>query len=396
MKIVHVITRLILGGAQENTILSAREAARAGHDVLLLTGPETGPEGSLMDWARAEPFRTVLVPALCRAVHPPRDAVAAADLLKRFRDERPDVVHTHSSKAGILGRWAARRAGADAVVHTIHGLAFDRYGHAATNILYRWAERRAARWTDRRIAVSEDMAARAAEAGLAPREAIDVVYSGMDLARFRAAAPERDAVRAAWGAGPETFVFMKLARLAPRKGHPYVLAAFERVLAAYPEAMLVVAGEGAWRENLERQARARGVADRIRWTGLVPRARVPALLWASDAVVHAGLREGLGRVLVQAGVCARPVVAYDVGGAREVIRDGGNGFLLKPPPPRRRSAEDAAPMAEAMQRLAADPKAARAMGAAWPAEVLARFDAGLMGRRLLEIYASARKTSRER
>ena len=374
MKIVHVITRLILGGAQENTILTCLEQARLGHEVALLAGPPLGPEGSLLAAARAMPFRTVLVPEMRRAVHPYRDLVAWGDLLKHFREIRPDVVHTHSSKAGILGRRAARAAGVGRIVHTIHGLAFDAYGGRLANWAYRAAERRAARWSHRLIAVCADMADRAAAAGLAPREAIDVVYSAMDVDRFRAAAGERDAVRRAWGVGPGEFVFVKVARLFHLKGHAFVLPAFAAVARGHPAAALVLAGDGILRPHLEAEARRLGIAGRVRFLGLVPREAVPGILWAADAVVHAGLREGLARVLPEAGLCGRPVVSLDVGGAREVVRDGENGFLLPAPRPGETGPEAARPLAEAMRRLASDPARARQMGGRWPADVLRRFD----------------------
>ncbi|MBM4017645.1 MAG: glycosyltransferase family 4 protein [Planctomycetes bacterium] len=432
LKIVHIITRLIVGGAQENTILTCREQARLGHDVTLLAGPPEGPEGSLVDAARAAGIRTVLVPPLVRPVRPWHDLEAYADLAKHLRDIRPDVVHTHSSKAGILGRLAARRTGAACIVHTIHGLPFDEYQGCAARWAYREAERRAARWSHRLIAVSRDMADRAAAAGLAPRGAVAVIYSGMDTERFRAAAGQREAVRQEWGAGPGDFVLLKVARLFHLKGHEFVLPAFAEVLRRCPRAMLVLAGGGILRPQLEALAARLGAAARVRFIGLVPPERMPAVLWAADAVVHAGLREGLARVLPQAGLCRRPAVAYDVGGAREVVRDGENGFLLAPPSPhdvarpacpavtvRRFSAPapcgtaglsgrgEAAPMlptagqaargtavcgspAEAMERLASDPAAACRMGERWPEEVLARFDYRPATREIMRVYDSAR------
>jgi len=444
MRIVHVITRLILGGAQENTLLTCREQARLGHDVTLLAGPPEGPEGSLVDAARAMPIRFVLVPPLVRAVDPWHDLEAYLDLAKHFRDIHPDVVHTHSSKAGILGRLAARRAGVPRIVHTIHGLPFDEYQGRAANWLYRALERRASRWSHRLIAVSGDMADRARAAGLAPRERIAVIYSALDTEQFRAAAGERDAVRQAWGAGPEDFVFLKVARLFPLKGHEFVLPAFAEVARRHPRAVLVLAGDGILRPVLESMAARLGVAGRVRFLGLLAPERMPGAIHAADAVVHAGLREGLARVLPQAGLCEKPVVAYDIGGAREVVRDGENGFLVPAPLPRdvarlpqRAVAEPAAastgekggcplcrlfgkggrtlfrgdgpekgtapfsqrpekgtapfseawrPLAEAMSRLAGDPAAARGMGRRWPAEVLARFDDRAATREIMKVY----------
>ncbi|MFO8013831.1 MAG: glycosyltransferase family 4 protein, partial [Phycisphaerae bacterium] len=321
---------------------------------------------------------------------------------------------------------AAPKESASAIVHTIHGLAFDASRSPAANALYRWAERRAARRSHRLIAVCERMADRAAAARLAPRDRIDVVYSGMDTARFRAAAGERDAVRRAWGVREDAFVFLKLARLFPMKGHRFVLPAFAEVARRHRRAVLVLAGEGVLRRRLEGEAARLGVADRVRFLGLVPREDVPALLWAADAVVHAGLREGLARVLPQAGLCRRPVVTFDVGGAAEVVRDGENGYLLPPPPPgpwkahwrggspypprrdrgrggsaagtetrragnsqARRACDSIRVLAEAMAALASDPPAARAMGEAWRAEVLDRFDYRRATREIMQVYTRA-------
>jgi glycosyltransferase involved in cell wall biosynthesis len=386
MRIVHIITRLILGGAQENTLLTCREQSRLGHGVTLLTGPPLGQEGSLLDVAQALPIRTVLVPALRRAIHPWHDAVAYHDLVKNLREIRPDVVHTHSSKAGILGRRAARAAAVACIVHTIHGLPFDAWQGRLANWAYRWTERRAARRSHRLIAVCADMADRAAATGLAPRSAIRVVYSAIDPEPFRAAEGEREAVRLRWGAGPQTFVFLKVARLFDLKGHEYVLPAFARVAAQFPQTMLVLAGEGVLRGALEAEAVRLGIAQRLRFLGLVPPERVPGILWGADAVVHAGLREGLARVLPQAGLSRRPVVAYDIGGAREVVRDGQNGSLLPAPPPGQAAAEAAAPVAEAMARLVADPLAARRMGERWVPEVLNRFDCRQATGEIMQVY----------
>jgi glycosyltransferase involved in cell wall biosynthesis len=374
VRIVHVITRLILGGAQENTLLTCLEQARRGHEVTLLTGPPLGPEGSLLEAALAMPFRTVLVPSMRRAIRPWHDLEAYTDLAKHFREIHPDVVHTHSSKAGILGRLAARWTGVPRIVHTIHGLPFDEYQPAAVRWAYRAAERRAARWSHRLIAVCADMADRAAAADLARREDIDVIYSGMDIDILRAGAPEREHVRRQWQAGPDDFVLLKIARLFPMKGHDLVLPAFAEVARQHPAAMLVLAGEGILRPRLEAETRRLGVSDRVRFLGLVPPDRIPGLLWACEAVVHAGLREGLARVLPQAGVCRRPVVAYNVGGAREVVADGKNGTLLDPPPPRAQGESAWRPLAEAMNRLATDSDLARRMGEQWSDAVLHRFD----------------------
>jgi len=386
MNIVHIITRLILGGAQENTLLTCREQDRLGHRVTLLAGPPLGPEGSLLEAAQGLPIQTVLVPSLQRAVHPWRDLVAYNDLVKNLREIHPDVVHTHSSKAGILGRRAARAAGVPRIVHTVHGLPFDAREGRLANWAYRAAERRAAGWSHRLIAVCAEMADRAAEAGLARRQDIAVVYSAIDAEPFQAAEGERGAVRREWGLGPDAFVYLKVARLFHLKGHEFVLPAFAEVARGYPQAVLVLVGEGVLRPRLEAEAARLGVAGRVRFLGLVQPDRVPAMLWAADAVVHAGLREGLARVLPQAGLARRPVIAYDVGGAREVVRDGENGFLLAAPAPGTPLEAAVRPLAEAMRRLVADPPAACRMGRQWCEESLRRFDCRETTCQIMQVY----------
>src|SRR5688572_22076958 len=143
MKIVHVITRLIVGGAQENTLLSCEGQHDLGHDVTLITGPSIGPEGSLMDRATSYGYRVETVDEMRRSIRPVKDLRTYKRLVQRLTDLRPDVVHTHSSKAGILGRWAADRAKAPAVVHTIHGLSFTASTSHVVNYAYRMLERQA-------------------------------------------------------------------------------------------------------------------------------------------------------------------------------------------------------------------------------------------------------------
>ncbi|MBU0618226.1 MAG: glycosyltransferase, partial [Planctomycetes bacterium] len=145
MKIIHVITRLIIGGAQENTILTCEGLHELGHQVTLITGPTRGPEGSLVERARGGGYDYVEIPELIRAVNPWYDARARRYLEMEFRDREPDVVHTHSSKAGILGRFAARDARVPIIVHTIHGMSFNRTQRWPLRKLYAWLEWMAAR-----------------------------------------------------------------------------------------------------------------------------------------------------------------------------------------------------------------------------------------------------------
>jgi glycosyltransferase involved in cell wall biosynthesis len=354
-KVCHVITRLILGGAQENTLYTAELLQASGrYDVTLVTGPALGPEGSLLERARRGPFRTVVLPQMRRAIHPWRDFSVYRALKKLFRRERFDIVHTHSSKAGILGRFAARKAGVPIVVHTIHGLPFHPYQPRLTHRLYVWLERAAARRSDKIICVADAMTEQAVAAGVAPSSLFSTIYSGMDLDLFLGADAERDAVRRRLGFGPDDLVVGKIARLFYLKGHEYVFEAFRRLAGRFPTLKLLLVHDGVLRGAFERELARSGLLDRAVFTGLVPPDEIPALIAAMDVLVHASLREGLARTLPQALAVGRPVVSFDVDGAREVVFDGRTGYLVAP--------KDVDALTAALEKLLADASLRRRLG----------------------------------
>lgn len=328
MRIAHVITRLIVGGAQENTIETVVGLAARGHDVDLLTGPGLGPEGSLFEETRERHPQTVLVPPLRRRLDPVLDPAAYLRLVRMFREGNYDMVHTHSAKAGILGRWAAARAGVRHIVHTIHGLPFHPHQAAWLNTLYRGLERRTARVTDHFITVGEVMAQNAVAAGMGAPEDFTTIYSGMDINRFLQAAPDAG-LRRSLGIEPGDRVVVKIGRLFPLKGHEFLVSAAPRILERVPEARFLLVGDGILRETLEEETARLGVRDRFVFAGLVPPAEVPRYLAVSDVCVHLSQREGLPRALPQALAARVPVVAFDVDGAREVAIDGTTGFLVE-------------------------------------------------------------------
>ena len=331
IRIAHVITRMILGGAQENTLLTCRGLhEHPDYDVHLITGPAIGPEGELLSEAERLGIPVTIVPQLRREIRPWRDLSSAFALTRILRELKPDIVHTHSTKAGVLGRWAARRARVPVVVHTIHGLAFHPYERWWRNKLYIAAERMAARWTDQFVCVADAMAAQALAAGIGQRERFVTVYSGMETEAFLDSGSQRAATRNELGIGADEFVVGKIARLFALKGYEYVIEAAVRVLAAHPSVRFVFVGDGILRERLEAQAERLGIRDRIVFVGLVPSREVPRYIAAMDVLVHASLREGLARVLPQALLAGKPVVSFDVDGAPEVIIPGETGYLVEP------------------------------------------------------------------
>ncbi|HUK83286.1 MAG TPA: glycosyltransferase family 4 protein [Verrucomicrobiae bacterium] len=385
MKICHVITRLIVGGAQENTVATCIGLRRLGHEVDLVIGPQTGPEGSLYEKARAANVPVVVLDELRRVPNPLYDVGVAGALTQMFRERRYEIVHTHSGKAGFIGRLAAKRAEAPIIVHTIHGPSFYRYQNPLGNWLFRWAEQVAAEWTTQFVSVADAMTEQylAASVGL-PSQYV-TIHSGMNVGAFLDARPD-EALRATLGLRDNDAVVGKVARLFRLKGHKFLFEAAPRIVAAVPNAKFMLVGDGIYRERFEREAKRLGMSERFVFAGLVPPAEIPRYMALMNVLVHLSLREGLPRALPQALACGKPVVAFDVDGAREVCIDGETGLLVR--------AEDATGLAAAVIRLLQDKSLATRMGARGRHLVRERFSEELMVRRIDELYQQLAQTRR--
>lgn len=322
---------MILGGAQENTLLCCEDLMRRhGDDVLLLTGPAVGPEGSLLQRARAGGVPVEILPTLCRAIRPWRDLSAYAALRRAIRRFQPDVVHTHSAKGGILGRAAAWSLGVPVVVHTIHGAPFHREQCWPARRFIMACERWAARRCHALVSVADAMTELVVASGIARREKCTTIRSGFDVTPFLECPRLRAEARARFGYAPEHVVIGKIARLARLKGHDDLILAAERIVALRPNVRFLLVGDGTERKRIERRIAATGLKRFFHLTGLVSPEEIPRLLAAMDLLVHVSLREGLARALPQALVAGVPVVSYDVDGAREVVFPGVTGQLVEP------------------------------------------------------------------
>lgn len=328
MKIVHIITRLIVGGAQENTLISCAGQRGRGHEVTLITGPAMGPEGSLMERARGGGYRVEVVEQMRRAILPGKDYSTYRWLVKRLREIKPDVVHTHSSKAGIIGRYAAAKAGVRAIVHTIHGLAFTASTSTVVNSFYKFAERRAAPLTTKIVTVADAMKAQSLAANIGRAEQYVTVYSGMETEPFLNPPAPRDEVRRQLGLHDDDVVVGTIARLFHMKGHDDLLEMAPRLCGEFKKLRFLWVGDGILRGDFEEKIAKMGLKDRFVFTGLVPPSRIPELTNAMDVVAHPSRREGLARAIVQGQLAAKPVIAYDVDGNREGFVDGESGYLV--------------------------------------------------------------------
>jgi len=328
MNICHVITRLIVGGAQENTLLTCAGLHERGHRVTLVIGPDVGPEGSLQAEAQAGGYDVLVVPSLVRAIRPFQDRLAWQELTREFIRIQPDIVHTHSSKAGILGRLAARDAKIPTLIHTIHGMSFNRTQRWPTRTLYRELERYCGRFTHQIISVADAMTRQAVNAKIANPDKFTTVYSGMRTDWFSPQDHDRQAIRQNWGFGPETVVVGSVARLFRNKGYEQLIPAMAEAARTLPELRFVWVGDGPQRKEYEHQLERFGIRSKVYLTGLLEPTQVSQMLAGLDMLVHASQWEGLPRAAVQSLLMECPVVSFDIDGTREVVIPEQTGILV--------------------------------------------------------------------
>jgi len=339
MKIVHIITRLILGGAQENTLITCKLLAERGHDVTLITGPAIGPEGELFNQTKNQKYKVVTIDKLIRAICPIYDSISYYEIKRHLLQIQPDIVHTHSAKTGILGRFAAhsvRRASriehrASSIVHTIHGLAFHPYQNSLLNQFYIAVEKAAAKRTDFFISVADAMTEQSLAAGIGRPEQFVTAYSAIEEKDFLEPIPQerKREFRQKYGIAEDAIVLITIARLFMLKGHNYIIESAKELSKRFAGSVWLFVGDGNLAQHYKEQVRQLGLAEKIKFTGLLPPSQIPLAIQSSDILVHCSLREGLARTLPQAMLCGVPVVSFDVDGAREVVNEK-TGRLVEP------------------------------------------------------------------
>lgn len=381
LRVLHMITRMIVGGAQENTMLSCALIDPRRFPSELLTGTQTGSEGELLSEARKRGVTLHLEPMLVREPNPIKDLLALFRLHAFLRRNRYDVVHTHCTKAGDLGRIAARMAGVPVIIHTHHGLAW-RPGVTGLPGVARALERWCAKFSDGLIAVAEPDRQFAIRDGVGVAAQYELIRSGIEIEAYADVAISRAEARQRLGLPDDAFVVVCVARLDYVKAPLDMLAAFEIMARERPEAHLVMVGDGNLRAEVEAAVAKAGLAGRVHLLGL--RRDVPEILRASDVLALASLFEGLPRVFPQAMAAGLPIVATNVDGAPDVIVPGETGWMVESRRPDL--------MAAHLIELARDPERARRMGARGR-ERVDEFSARRMVERLETLYTrlAARK-----
>jgi len=378
---------MIIGGAQENTLLNCLDLIRDfDDDVLLITGPAVGPEGDLLSQGRAGELPVCVLPSLRRAIHPWRDMRARNAIREAIEEFKPDVVHTHSAKGGLVGRHVAWNLRIPAVIHTVHGAPFHPYQSAISREFFRRCERWAARRCHRLISVADAMTDLMVDAQVAPREKFTTIHSGMDVEPFLHADEHRSAIRAKYGLKSEHVVVGKIARLFHLKGHDDLISAAAKVAQQNPNIRFLLVGDGILREELTARIATLGLSQHFIFAGLVQPVEMPAMISAMDVSVHTSYREGLARALPQALIAGRPVISYDVDGAREVTITGQTGILVPP--------QDTDALADALATLAGNAELRARLGSAGQQRFTEQFRHQRMTRLVREVYQQVLEQSR--
>ena len=370
-KVFHIITKLELGGAQKVTLMTLERLPRDRYELGLITGPE----GILVGWANQIPDLTRFwIPNFVREVRPIQDSITLLKLWRLFRRERPDIVHTHSSKAGILGRLAARLAGVPVIFHTYHGFGFNDFQPRLIKTLYIWLERITGRVTNQTVIVSYANAKRAEDSGIVRNNDWILCRDAISLEQFMQPGPRRTKLRE-WNVPENRVVAGMVACFKPQKSPLDFVEVASRVLKETDRVHFIMAGDGELRPAIEARIRDLGISSHITLLGW--QKDMPEVYRNLDVVVLTSLWEGLPCVFSEAMAAGLPIVATHVDGAREAIIDGDNGFLHGP--------HDVEGMAKSVLKLVENPALREAMGSRGKSRV-SEFDIDTSVRALESAY----------
>jgi glycosyltransferase involved in cell wall biosynthesis len=373
--VVRVFSRLNIGGPAVHVILLSAGLRPRGYETRLVVGQESEREGNMLPLAAEKDVVCEQVAGLGREIAPLSDLRALVGLQRLFRAWRPTIVHTHTAKAGVLGRIAARAARVPIVVHTYHGHVLREYFSPPKTAFFRWLETRLASEADALVAVSDTVKADLVELGVAPAEKIRVVPLGLDLEHLSGELP-RGVLRGEAGIGDDVPLVGMVGRLVPIKDAPTFLEAARRVRALQPAVRFALVGDGEERPALEAECARLEMNGTVRFLGW--RRDLAAVYGDLDVVVNASRNEGTPVALIEALAASRPVVATRVGGTPDLLADGAHGRLVP--------AGDPGALAEAIVKTLEESEAARRRALAGREYVLRRHSAARLVRDVDALY----------
>lgn len=379
LKILNIITLFSIGGATETVVSMAEGLIKKGYDVHIATGPHIASEGSMYETAKEKNISVFTFKNLKRDINLLRDIKIIVELSNFIRKGKYDIVHTHSSKAGVVGRFAARLAGTPAIVHTVHGLPFHRYQPELKKRLFILIEKFSSLFCNKLVAVTDTIIETMLGYGIGKPEKYAMIRSAFDIDIYKTDGDEqKNRTKERFGIKDNDVVIGKIARLSPLKGHKYILNAFVEVSKKIPNAKLLIVGNGELEYELKRLVEQNNIKDNVIFTGLITPEEIPGIIGIMDVVVHTSLLEGLARVLPQSIMMEKPVISFDLDGAHEVIKNGETGFLIKP--------EDEKELAEKIIYLCKNPDIIIRFGKAGKEFIGDQFCSGKMVEQIEKLY----------
>ncbi len=373
MKVLHVHTLPVVSGSGINTYLTMKGTPVERFEVALACAPG----GKLNEIVREAGMDVHEVRNLVQPLHPLKDILALFEIVRILRREKIDIVHTHNSKAGFLGRLAGRLAGTPVVIHTVHGFAFHQAESLWRRTIFRLLERLAAPWADHTIFISQPMIDWARKEGILRGTSYSKIYSGIDLNAFHGyGKKEQRRLREELGLNKESRIIGFVSKLWEGKGHEIALSAMVRVVEDIPDAKLLLVGEGPIKPKLMELSRKLRIERSVVFAGF--RTKIAEITSLCEICILPSFFEGMGRVLLEAGACGKPVVASNVGGIPDVVVDGVTGFLVPP--------GDPVALSDAVIRIMREPKSARKMGEAARKRINEKYDARTMVREITALY----------
>jgi glycosyltransferase involved in cell wall biosynthesis len=378
-RIIHIHTLPVISGSGLNTYLTMRGMDRTTYEVELACAPG----GKLIDLIRGEGMKVRLFKNLVQPLHPLKDLLGLIDLTRFLRKQRYHIVHTHNSKAGFIGRLAAKWAGVPIIVHTVHGFAFHDHEPAWRQILFRNLERLASHWCDKMVFISQPLIDWALRDRITRREKIRKIYSGIELDHFEPVPDgERKALKEAWGIREEAPVVGIVSKLWEGKGHTILIHAFEGLKQEIPEAVLVIVGEGYLRDKLSDLVDHLGLKGSVLFTGF--QMDVRRIIATFDVAVLPSFFEGMGRVLLEAMTMGKPVVASSVGGIPDLVHHGKTGLLVTP--------GSVSELKSGLLTLIRNKALAKEMGKEGRKRISEEFSAGRMAQSIEKLYRELLQT----
>ena len=352
IKVLRIIARLNIGGPAIHTILLTQGLNPERYSTVLVKGCEDISEGNMLGLAKEKNVSPIFIESLQREIKFSRDWNAFWKLYSLIKKEKPDIVHTHTAKAGALGRLAAKIAGVPIIIHTFHGNTFQGYFSSARAKKFLMIEKFLSSFTDKIITVSKRGMEDILTYKIAKKEKITHIPLGLELTKFFSADKFKGELRKEFGFTDQDLLIGIVARLVPIKGHTVFLQAAERVLQKNSDAKFLVVGDGELRKELEALTKKLGIEKNVFWTGF--RSDLERIYADLDLVVLSSLNEGLPVAIIEAMSASRPVVSTDVGGVRELVQDNKNGIVVR--------SEDPQALADAIIDITSDRTKLKEMG----------------------------------